>query len=122
MKLIDTSAWIHALRPGGDQGVTGRVRALLEAGEAAWCPMIRVELWNGAQGEHEKRVLREMGRQLIELPISQEVWKHAVELACDARSKGKAVPTTDILIAACAICHGVPIEHTDEHFGLIATL
>ncbi len=41
--------------PNGDRDVAERVRALLETGEAAWCPMIRVELWNGVRGIHFTR-------------------------------------------------------------------
>lgn len=64
MRLIDTSAWIHALREDGDPSVASRVRALLETGEAAWCPMVQLELWNGARGDHERRVLKEMASDL----------------------------------------------------------
>jgi predicted nucleic acid-binding protein len=58
MRLIDTSAWIHALRADGDSAVASRVRALLEMGEAAWCPMVQLELWNGARGDRARRFPR----------------------------------------------------------------
>ncbi|MFT5240923.1 MAG: putative nucleic acid-binding protein [Candidatus Promineifilaceae bacterium] len=122
MTLIDSSAWIHSLRPRGDAAVTKRVRVLLETGEAAWCPMIRLELWNGARGEHEKRVLRDMQRDLPELDVNPAVWTAAYELARKARQRGVTVPATDLLVAACARHHGVNIEHDDEHLAALTAL
>jgi predicted nucleic acid-binding protein len=122
MKLVDTSSWIEQLRRGGDPAVRERVEALLLTGEAAWCPMVRLELWNGAQGERERAVLREMEREVAALEIGEEVWDLAAGLARGARQKGVTVPATDLLVAACAYHHGLGIEHNDSHFGLIATL
>jgi len=122
MKLIDTSAWIHALRVNGNPAVRRRVEALLLSGDAAWCPLIRLELWNGARGEHEKRVLQEMERDLDDLEIGPAVWDAANELARRARAAGQTIPATDVLIAACARYHGVEIEHADEHFTSLAKL
>lgn len=120
--LVDTSAWIHSLRPGGDPEVTARVRALLESGDAAWCPVVRLELWNGARGQHESSVLREMEKELTDFPIGPEVWTSAEEIARRARRSGKTVPATDILVEACARHHGVALEHADEHFTVLAAL
>lgn len=120
MTLVDTSAWIHGLRVDGDAVITRRVRELLQSGEAAWCAMIRLELWNGARGDHEKRVLREMERHVPDLEINADVWANACSLAAHVRKEGKSIPATDILIAACARHHGVPLEHADRHFEMLA--
>ena len=96
--------------------VRGRVERLLQAGEACWCPMVRLELWNGARGTHEKRVLHDMEDRLPELPIDDETWVVACDLARKSRGKGLTVPATDLIIAACARRHGVGLEHVDEHF------
>lgn len=120
MTLIDTSAWIHSLRSDGDMSVRARVAALLESGEAAWCPMVRLELWNGARGAHEHRVLADLQGELPELAIDTHVWTVACDLAKKARSKGKTVPSTDILVAACARHHHVEIEHADSHFDVLS--
>jgi predicted nucleic acid-binding protein len=122
MKLVDTSAWIHSLRPDGDQAVAARVRASLESGDAAWCSMVRLELWNGARGEREKNVLRDMEATLTDLEMGTEVWQLAVDLAQKARTKGLTIPATDLLVAACARHHGAEIEHADTHFDQIAKL
>jgi predicted nucleic acid-binding protein len=120
--LVDSSSWIHLLRPSGDPVVRERVQRVLEAGEACWCPLVRLELWNGAGGSHEKKVLRDFERVLPELAIDDMVWRRAYELARHARASGVSVPATDLLIAACARRHGAEIEHSDSDFALLSKL
>jgi predicted nucleic acid-binding protein len=120
MVLVDTSAWIHFLRPDGDAAVRARVEAALRAGTARLCPLVRLELWNGAGGERERKVLRELERSIPELPIPPAVWADACDLARRCRAAGVSVPATDLLIAACALHHGVRLEHEDTDFDAIA--
>lgn len=117
--LIDTSSWIHFLRTDGDGDARRRVAAALESGAARWCAMIRLELWNGARGQREKRVLQEFERLIPELPVSAAVWEDAFALARRCRMAGVTVPATDILIASCATHHGAELEHADSDFDLI---
>jgi predicted nucleic acid-binding protein len=84
--------------------------------------MVRLELWNGARGSHEKNVLLDLEKEIPELPIDARTWDLACELARKARAKGLTVPGTDILIAACARRHAVEIEHADAHFEGLAGL
>ncbi len=116
MVLIDTSSWIHFLRPNGDAQARRRVEAILVAGDACWCPVVRLELWNGAGGSQEKKVLRDMESQLPSLVIDGEVWNLACDLARKARAQGVSIPATDLLIAACARRHGMKLEHSDSDF------
>jgi predicted nucleic acid-binding protein len=120
MVLVDSSSWIHFLRPDGDVAVRGRVEAALHAGSARWCPLVRLELWNGAGGDREKKVLREFERLVPELDITSEVWNEAYDLARRCRSAGVSVPATDLLIAACARHHGARLEQADGDFDRIA--
>jgi predicted nucleic acid-binding protein len=120
--LVDTSAWIHMLRPDGDEAIRARVQRALETGEACWCAMVRLELWNGAGGEREKKVLRDFDRLLPELPTTDAVWSEAAELARKARAHAVTVPAADLLIAACAHHHGAALETADTDFALLATL
>ena len=122
MKLVDTSAWVEQLRRTGDVAVRRRVEELLRNGEAAWCPLVRLELWNGARGTREHRVLRTMERELPVLEVTPAVWDLAANLAKLARGSGVAVPASDLLVAACARHHGVELEHADAHFSMIAGL
>lgn len=119
MVLVDTSSWIHMLRPNGDKVVRARVEKLLQTGDACWCPMVQLELWNGAGGSQEKKVLRDLGRLLPQLDIASEVWSVAYDLARKARAEGLSVPATDLLIAACARHHEAELEHADSDYDLL---
>jgi predicted nucleic acid-binding protein len=120
--LVDSSSWIHFLRPNGDPVVRSRVEAALTSGSACWCPLVRLELWNGAAGKRDRKSLRDYEDVLVELAIDDDVWDGAYELARRARSAGVSVPATDILIAACARRHGAELETADSDFGRLAAL
>jgi len=122
MKLVDTSSWVHQIRRRGDPAIRVRVEQLLRAGDAAWCPAVRLELWAGVGSEADRRLLRDYEKRIPELPITEAVWREACALADRCRRAGKTAPPHDILIAACARHHGVEIEHEDAHFDLLARL
>lgn len=122
MKLVDTSSWVEQLRRGGHPAVRARVEELLLTGEAVWCPIVRLELWNGARGDRERTVLREMEKDVPSLELGPAVWDQAVALAHRARAKGITVPATDLLVAACARHHALALEHHDRHFEQVALL
>jgi predicted nucleic acid-binding protein len=120
--LVDSSSWIHFLRPNGDPVVRTRVEGALASGEACWCPLVRLELWNGAAGDRDRKILRDFEDVLLELAIDDDVWAGAYEFARQARSAGVSVPATDILIAACAQRHGADLETADSDFERLAAL
>ena len=118
--LVDTSAWIDALRRDGNPEVRSLVRAATVEGRAVLCDLVLLELWNGAHGSGEQRLLRELERDLEKVPTSLAVWEAASQLARNCRKAGISAPATDILIAACAQHHGLEILHRDAHFDYIA--
>jgi predicted nucleic acid-binding protein len=120
--LVDTSSWIHFLRPNGDAKVRRRVERALTEGEACWCSLVKLELWNGARAQREGAVLRDLERAVPELKIDDDVWAVSYDLARRARAKGITVPATDILIAACALHHGAGIETADSDFDALNSL
>jgi len=110
------------MRPKGDPAVRTRVEALLRAGQAAWCGMVRLEIWAGIGDERERRTLGAYEAVLPELAIHADIWQGACELGNRARRAGKTIPASDILIFACARAHGVEIEHADVHFDILQRL
>ena len=122
MILIDTSSWIHLLRPDGDPAVRARVEAALRTGDACWCPIVQLELWNGARGDREKRALRRFAAVLPVLSMDDPVWSAAYDLARRARARGVTVPAVDVAIAACARRHGTGLESADADFKMLADL
>lgn len=122
MTLVDTSSWIEQLRHKGDAATRARVESLLQSGQAAWCAAVRLELWAGVGNEKERAVLRAYEQKLPELPIDDQVWEEACELAARCRQAGKTAPASDHLIAACARHHGVTVETADAHFEFLMKL
>lgn len=121
MVLVDTSSWIHMLRPSGDRAVRFRVEAALTSGQACWCAPVQLELWNGARGIKERAVLGKLAETVPDLPIDEAVWEKAYDLARRARAKGVTVPAIDLIIAACAQHHGASLESSDADFDLLAS-
>jgi predicted nucleic acid-binding protein len=119
VKLIDTSSWIHALRRSGDADIRERVSNLMVDGAAAWCPVVQVELWQGVKHKAEADFLRQLETNIALLPMTTAVWGNACLLGQKTRSAGRPVPTTDLLIAACAFTHKVSIEHCDRHLTIL---
>ena len=119
MTLVDTSAWIDALRTDGNQEVRRSVAELLTAGQAALCDMVVLELWNGASGEEERAKLRRLFDTLRIYAVDGPVWEQAETLAQRCRAGGITVPPTDLLIATTAHVNGLSLLHADEHFTLL---
>lgn len=118
--LIDTSAWIHALRPSGDPAVRQEIRRVLAEGRGATCEMIILELAAGTRTEPEYRELGEDLEALQQFPITQAVWRSAYGIAHAVRREGVSVPPTDHLIAAVALSYRCHLLHCDKHFDLMA--
>lgn len=119
-RLIDTSAWIETLRPEGDADTRRAVEEATRDGDAALCEMVLLELWAGAGNIREQAVITRLAADLEMLPIDAHVWQRAWALARTCRAAGVTVPTTDLLIAACADHHGVDLLERDAHFAQIA--
>jgi predicted nucleic acid-binding protein len=120
--LVDSSLWVHQLRKSGDAAKRARVNALLESGEAAWCPVVRLELWRGVTNDAERRTLRRYEAILPSYEISSEAWDRSIRLADRGRAAGLTVPLADLLIHACARLNGLAVAHDDTHFDELAGL
>lgn len=120
--LVDSSLWVHQLRKSGDAAKRDRVNTLLENGEAAWCPVVRLELWRGVTNDAERKTLRRYEALLPDYEISTDVWTRSIQLADRARASGVTVPLADLLIFACAKIHGLEVAHDDTHFDELTKL
>ncbi len=119
--LIDSSSWIDFLR-GRQTESAMRVQHLLASGEAAWCDLIAVELWNGVRVGKERKALDELEVELSLFALDVNVWKLARKLAFRCRQSGITAPSNDVIIAACVVTHGLELEHCDKHFDDILPL
>jgi predicted nucleic acid-binding protein len=119
-RLVDTSAWIEALRPEGDPDTRRAVDEATRGGDALLCDMVLVELWIGARGKREQDVIAGLEADLQVLPIGTEVWRAARVLARACRAAGVTVPAADLVIAACADHYRVGLIERDQHYAQIA--
>ncbi len=117
--LIDTSAWIEALRKKGDEKVRIKVQELLVSGEARVCEPVLLELFHGAQGKEEIKLIKELSQTVPVLSCNQVVYQLSFELAQKLRAKGITVPAMDILIYSVSRHYDVGLFHRDSDFSLI---
>ena len=120
--LVDSSLWVHQLRKSGDPAKRDRVNTLLESGEAAWCPAVRLELWRGVTNDAERKTLRHYEASLPDYEVSAEVWQRSIQLADRARASGVTIPLADLLIFMCVRVHGLELAHDDTHFDELTKL
>ena len=119
--LVDTSAWIEALRPAGNAPVRTRVAALLADGRVVTTQMVVMELLSGARSEEQYDELFEDLSAIPVLAVETSTWMQATRLGFDLRRIGLSIPPTDLLIASVAMANHVAVLHVDRHFDLVAS-
>ena len=120
MILVDTSAWIFALRKNPFAKLKSRIGHLLEMDEIITLGMIKLELLGGTKTKEEFDRLKTRLDALYEISTAAKLWSFAAQLAFDLQRKGLTIPYTDILIASAAIQSEAIILHADSHYDLIA--
>ena len=118
--LVDTSAWILALRRNALEAVKARIEELLERDAILCTEIIKLELLGGTKTEKEYERLKTHLQSLKPISTTNTQWEKAYELAFFLRRKGVTAPYTDILIAACALTTNATVLHIDNHFDIIA--
>lgn len=118
MVLVDSSAWIDALRRDGDIHTKLAIQGLLDEYEALLCAPVRLEVLGGARKE-ERRRLNEYLSILPYASMEEELWQQAIENAWRLRDQGITTPWNDILIATLAIEHEVRVYSLDKHFEMM---
>jgi len=118
--LVDSSAWILALRKNFQENAKTRIDELLRYHLVFTTDMIKLELLSGTKTEKEfDRLAMRLGG-LIDIEADHPIWLRAFKLGFDLRRKGLTIPHTDILIAACALQKDAIVLHADAHFDLIS--
>ncbi len=120
--VIDTSAWIEALRSDG----SGRARTLvdqaIEVGLAVIVDPVRAELAIGVRSRKDRETLAGLLDVLPCLHVEPRTWRAAGELGVMARSSGLTIPLVDLVIAALVLDNGFELLHADRHFTLLSAV
>jgi predicted nucleic acid-binding protein len=119
--LVDTSAWLFALRKGANPEVKSRLDTLLREDAVVITGIIKLELLGGTRTREEFSRLKSRLDGLKYIPLEEPLlWDLASEMAFDLRRKGLTIPYTDILIASAAIEENLILLHADVHFDQVA--
>jgi predicted nucleic acid-binding protein len=119
--LVDTSAWLFALRKDANPEVKSRLDTLLRDDVVVITGIIKLELLGGIRTRKEFSRLKSRLDALHYVPMEEPLlWDLAYEMAFDLRRKGVTIPYTDILIASAAIKEDIILLHADIHFDQVA--
>lgn len=116
MYLVDTSVWIHALRPAGDPEIQARLKPLILSGDTAITEWILLELMTGLTKAEHPDTLLQWFAPVTRLPLNPTCWEKAWQHAGRLRKHGVSPTAADCLIATIALEHRVPLIHCDADF------
>ena len=119
--LVDTSAWIPALKKNFVPTVKERIDYLLRENAFITTGMVKLEILGGTKTETEFQRLKRRLDALDSIELDTPLWEKSYDLAFKLRRKGITVPYTYILIASCALKTESTVVHADDHFDLIAS-
>ena len=114
MQLIDTSVWLDFINKRSSARRNEKIQGLIANREAAWCPIVELELQRSTR--ERESALNLLGEVLQTFEIDLPIWRISFDIARAAYRSGKTIPNTDILIYATALHHGAFILHHDKHF------
>ncbi len=118
--LIDKSALARMpLEP-----VRQRLAPILEAGEAATCAIIDLEVLFSARNREEyEKIRHRRALAYTSVPITDATLRRALSIQAElARSGRHRVPIPDLIIAAVAEAAGLILLHYDRDYDLIAEI
>ncbi len=118
--LVDKSALARMrLEP-----VRQRLAPIIEAGEAATCAIIDLEVLYSARGHRDHETIRQ--RRVLaysKVPLTEEIFERAVAVQGElARSGRHRIPIPDLIIAAAAEIAGLTVLHYDRDYDLISEI
>lgn len=99
-----------------------RTRQLIAKHNAAICGITVVEPLTGARNPVERQKVNAVLSAFQRLPIDEPAWELAGDLAAGLRVRGTSLALADVVIAATAIHHGLPLWTRDNHFSRFQAL
>lgn len=118
--LIDKSA----LARMPHESVRQRLAPIIEAGEAATCAIIDLEVLYSARNHEEHVDIRRRRALAYErVPITEDVFERAIEVQAElARTGRHRVPIPDLLIASASESASLTLLHYDSDFDTVASV
>ncbi len=123
--LVDTSVWSLAFRrnvPSPHPKVE-KLRSWIESGEEVFLlGVIFTELLQGVREKKDFDRVREALEPFPLLDLTRHDYRFAAEIRNLCLAKGVPTSTIDVLIAAAAIGHEIPLLTADNDFDRIASV
>lgn len=119
MILVDSSCWVEALRPNGDQVVRDTVDAWLTEGRVAICAPVFAEVLRGIRKPDVRKVRRTL-ESLHYLETLDQDWREVIRCARALSDRAQHVPLVDLAVALVTYRNGAELAHCDRHFDQIA--
>ena len=120
MYLVDTSVWVEALRSSGTRRIQGELEPLVRSGNVALTEWIILELMVGIRSNESPANLLARLAPVHRLPLPEDGWSRAWDLAARLRKKAITPSAADCLITTIAVAHGATLIHCDTDFERIA--
>jgi predicted nucleic acid-binding protein len=117
--LIDTCVWIDHLRPGTPDKIREVTHEAVNRPEAVVCEPVWFELLR----QSPKTERAGIERRLLTFPMLStpaDLWRKATIFGQRCRDSGVQAGSTDLIIAALCLHHGVTLVTFDRHFLLLA--
>jgi len=115
--LVDSCIYISHLKRGID--FRQLLVPALRAGQLYNCGVVRAEVLRGIREQTFYDEVAAFFDIIPEVPTDAKIWRQVSQLAWQAARNGFAPPTTDFVIAACAMCVRATVITLDQHFGQI---
>ena len=119
--LIDTSILIEHLRKQNKQ--KSALYNIVNNYELYTSTVVEFELYTGATDSQKRRDIQEILAWCTVLPLTSDVAQAAATIYQQLKAKNQLIEIRDILIAATAIAHTLPLMTLNTgHFTRISTL
>jgi hypothetical protein len=102
--------------------VRRRLAPIIEAGEAATCSIVDLEvLYSVRNFEEHRRTRRRRSLAYTKVPLTEDVFDRAMDVQGELSKSGRhRVPIPDLLVAAAAETGGLTVLHYDSDYDTIA--
>jgi predicted nucleic acid-binding protein len=87
--------------------------------DVATCGTVWLEVLRGRSDPHVRDRYNRFFQTAVFLTLTPAAWERSARLAWALDRKGIVLPSPDLMIAACALEHDVPVLTFDRHFGQI---
>ena len=118
--LVDKSALARMpLEP-----VRQRLAPIIEAGEAATCSIVDLEvLYSVRNFEEHTRTRHRRSLAYTKVPLTEDIFGRAIDVQGELSKSGRhRVPIPDLLVAAAAEKGGLTVLHYDGDYDIIASV